>query len=185
LCKPAVDGAATPWHQDEAFKDPKYDYSEISFWMALQPVNEVNGCMEFIPGSHQVGVLPHRSPNDDPRIHAIECFEGFDHADAVACPLPAGGCTLHTGRTLHGAGPNRSNAPRYAYVLIFHVPPQPAQGQKNFPWLQDKKTARMERRKSWEEGAGKYVTIWRVIKSKGPADYKRFCLKLKKRLFGG
>lgn len=183
LVKPPLNGAATPWHQDEAFKDPRYDYGEISIWMPLQPVNEVNGCMEFIPGSHLVGILPHRTPNDDPRIHAIECFEGFNHADAVACPLPAGGCTLHFGRTLHGAGPNRSKEPRFAYVLIFNVPPEPAKNQKNFPWLQGKNTARMQRTKRWLQSGGKYVNIWRVIRSKELRDYKRLFLKLKKRLF--
>ena len=184
LCKPPINGAATPWHQDEAFKDPKYDYQEISIWMPLQPVNEVNGCMQFVPGSHRRGILPHRTPNDDPRIHAVECSEGFDAAEIVSCPLPAGGCTIHTGRTLHGAGPNRSNAPRYAYVLIFHVPPELAKSPKMFPWLQGKNTARMQRTNKWLESGGKFINLWRVFRNKELHDYKRTFLKLKKRLLG-
>ncbi len=187
LVKPPVDGAATPWHQDEAFKDARYLYKEISIWMPLQPVNEKNGCMAFIPKSHAKGILPHRSPNDDPRVHAVECCDGFDPADAVACPLPAGGCTIHFGRTLHAAGPNRSDAPRFAYVLIFHIPPELAGSSENpqaFPWLQGKKTARMQRTKQWMENGGTYVNWWRVITSKEFRDYKRTFQNLKKRLFG-
>jgi hypothetical protein len=33
-----LNGAATPWHQDEAFRDPAYDYAEITIWMPLQAV---------------------------------------------------------------------------------------------------------------------------------------------------
>ena len=182
LCKPPVDGAVTPWHQDEAFRNPSYDYSEISVWMPLQPVNEVNGCMEFIPGSHEWGILPHRTPNNDQRVHALECFEGFDPADAVACPLPAGGCTIHLGRTIHGAGANRSNGPRYAYVLIFRLEPVPAKESRSFPWLEKKNTARMKRINRWMEGRGTYVKYWRLLKNTELRDYRYLLPKLKKRL---
>ncbi len=182
LVKPPVDGAATPWHQDEAFKDPRFDYQEISFWMPLQAVDELNGCMEFIPGSHERGIQPHRSPNDDARVHAIECFDGFDRADAVACPLPAGGCTIHFGRTLHGAGPNRSDGPRYAYVLIFQTPPEENIDGKNFPWLHNKNTARMQRSKTWLRHGGKFVNLWRRFRNKELSDYKRTLLKMKDRV---
>ena len=181
LMKPPVDGAATPWHQDEAFKDPRFDYQEVSLWMPLQPVDGLNGCMAFIPGSHERGVLPHRTPNDDARVHAIECYEGFDASEAVPCPLPAGGCTVHFGRTLHGAGPNRSNAPRYAYVLIFNVPPVANVDGKSFPWLQNKNTARMQRSKEWMQHGGKFVNLWRRIRNKELRDYKRTFVKLSKR----
>lgn len=183
LVKPPINGAATLWHQDEAFKGLWPDYREVSFWLPLQAVNERNGCMEFIPGSHEKGILPHRTPNDDARVHALECFEGFDPADAVTCPLPAGGCTIHFGRTLHGAGPNRSDEPRYAYVLIFHVPPEESAGGKSFPWLQHKNTARMQRSKHWLLHGGKFVNLWRRVRNKEIHDYKRSFVKLKKRFF--
>jgi hypothetical protein len=150
--------------------------------MPLQPVDEVNGCMTFIPGSHRQGILRHGNPNNDPRIHAVECIEGFDPAEAVSCPLPAGGCTIHSGRTLHAAGPNRSDQPRFAYVLIFHTPPEPAQNPKSFPWLKDKNTARMHRTKRWLQQGGKFMILWRVFRNKELNDYKRTFRKLKRRL---
>jgi ectoine hydroxylase-related dioxygenase (phytanoyl-CoA dioxygenase family) len=147
--KPAFDGAVTPWHQDEAFRDPAFDYEEVSIWMPLQYVDERNGCMAFVPGTSQGEVLPHRSPNDDVRIHAIECYAGFDPQDAVACPIPAGGCTVHTGRTVHGAGANHSSEPRYAYVLVFDLPRRPRRIGRSFPWQATKKTGRMQRERAW------------------------------------
>jgi hypothetical protein len=178
LMKPAINGPATPWHQDEAFRDPDYDYNEISIWMPLQPVNQVNGCMEFIPGSHLQEILPHRSPNNDPRIHVLECYEGFDVADAISCALPPGGCTIHTGRTLHGAGPNRSDQPRFAYVLTFATPPVPAKQPRAFPWLKDKDTARLRRMKKWLRSGGLVVETWRMLKRTELRDYGKVLPRL-------
>ena len=36
---------------------------------------------------------------------------------ATACPVPAGGCTVHTGRTLHFTGGNTTAQPRRAYII--------------------------------------------------------------------
>ncbi len=178
LLKPAFNGPATPWHQDEAFRDPNSDYEEISIWMPLQPVDEVNGCMHFVPGSHLVGILPHRSPNNDPHVHGLECFEGFDPAQAVPRPLPAGGCTIHTGRTLHTAGPNTSAGPRLAYVLNFAIPPRPAATKRSFPWLEAKDTARLQRMRTWMRRGGMFVETWRLLKRTEPRDYGKLVSKL-------
>lgn len=161
LMKPARIGAATPWHQDEAFQDPGYDYNEVSFWLALQPTERANSCMEYLPGSHLHPVLPHGFPDGDSRIHALECIGAFDRTAAVACPLPAGGCVLHTQRTLHYAGPNISDRDRLAYVLIFDVVPTRATRQRDFPWRAVHKTARAQREQQWRRGGGLLVHLWR------------------------
>ncbi len=164
--KPAHDGAATPWHQDEAFHDPSLQYAEISIWVPLQPVDDANGCMQFIPGTG-AEVLPHRSPDSDARVHAVECFEGFDVAEAVTCPLDVGDCTVHTGRTVHGAGANHSAAPRYAYVMVFELPPIPRLTPRNFPWQVDKVTPRMLRERAWRRRGGFVVLAWRRLRALG------------------
>ncbi|MDR3536856.1 MAG: phytanoyl-CoA dioxygenase family protein [Acetobacteraceae bacterium] len=161
LLKPAGIGAATPWHQDEAFQDPALDYHELSFWLALQPTDRSNSCMEFIPGSHRWPVQPHWFPGDDPRVHALECVDGFDPGAAVACELPAGGCTIHTQRTLHYAGPNVSDRPRLAYVLIFDLVPTPAAEPRTFRWRDAHRTARAQREQAWRRRGGLLVHLWR------------------------
>lgn len=161
LMKPAEIGGPTPWHQDEAFQDPAFEYDEISFWLALQPVDEKNSCMAYIPGSHKGPVLPHGFPAGDARIHALECQDGFDPANAVLCPLPTGGCVIHNGRTVHGAGPNLSGRERMAYVLIFDRVPTPAQVDRQFPWRDQHRTARAERELEWRRHGGLLVHLWR------------------------
>jgi ectoine hydroxylase-related dioxygenase (phytanoyl-CoA dioxygenase family) len=161
LMKPARIGGATPWHQDEAFQDPAFEYNEISFWLALQPVDSANSCMAYLPGSHRGAVLPHGFPGGDARIHALECVSGFDPADAVLCPLPAGGCVIHNQRTVHGAPPNVSDSDRLAYVLIFDTVPVPARVPRSFPWRSSHKTARAQRELAWRRQGGLLVHMWR------------------------
>jgi hypothetical protein len=167
LIKPARTGGATPWHQDEAFRDPAYDRHDLSFWLPLHPVDQRNSCMEFLPGSHLGEVLEHRLLNGDPKVHALECCGAFDPARAVPCPLPVGGATLHTGRTLHYAGPNLSDAPRYAYVVIFDTPPTPHPKPRSFPWQAGWQTDRQEREASWRRRGGFAVEIWRGLRKVG------------------
>ena len=180
LLKPAQIGAATPWHQDEAFLNPDYNYNEVSFWLALQPTDRTNSCMEFIPGSQKGPVLPHGFPGDDPRVHALECKSGFDPGDAVPCLLPTGGCTIHSHRTLHYAGPNISDRPRLAYVLLFNTVPTPRTEPRAFPWLDKQKTARAERELTWRRRGGLLVHLWRQRNRMKASDIKAIAFDLKR-----
>ena len=144
MLKPAGTGGETPWHQDEAFYRKYTNYQAITFWMPLQSVNPSNGCLEFIPSSHKGPLLPHRSINNDPRIHGLEA-DGVDASQLIACPLPAGGVSIHHSRTLHHSGPNRSDEPRRAYALGFAVRSRKFTLRKDFPWNAEKATAREKR----------------------------------------
>lgn len=144
IFKPARYGAETPWHQDEAYWNPALNYNAFSLWIPLQPAKLENGCMQFVPRSHHWEILPHHSIGNDPRVHGLE-VEGADTSAAVACPLPAGGATLHHNRTLHYTGPNRSDVPRRAYILGFGVPPKPSAEKRIFYWNDSKRTPREER----------------------------------------
>ena len=159
--KPAHDGAVTPWHQDEAFHDPMFYYEEISIWVPLQPVDAENGCMCFLRGTALDHVLPHGSPGGDARVHVVECISGFEPQEAVSCPLPLGACTVHGGRTIHGAGANHSGAPRYAYILVFENARRPRTEPRAFPWLAVQNTKRAARAKAWRRRGGYVVLAWR------------------------
>ena len=138
-------GTVTPWHQDDAFTDARIEHREVNFWIPLQAVSVDNGCMQFIPGSHLYDVLPHGPLGGDVTAHGLECVGGFDPAHAVACPLMPGDCTVHAGRTLHAAGANLSDQPRYAYALNFRLPRRRSSVATNFPWHNTWRPSRIER----------------------------------------
>jgi len=166
ILKPPRQGAATPWHQDEASGDDfGFPYPRLSIWMPLQDATTENGCMWFSPGSHRRGVLPHRSPDNDPRVHALECTGAFNAGEAMACPIPAGAATAHLGRTLHCAGPNRSDGPRCAYIFTFEVPSERPRERRQFAWNNSKQAANIVRRRRWQRRGGLLVEISRKLRA--------------------
>ncbi len=150
ILKPEGTGSPTPWHQDEAYWNPNFEYNSVSFWIPLQEATPQNGCLYFLPGSHRWEILPHQSIGGDSRVHGLELVEnGVDLPGAVACPLAAGGATIHLNRTLHYAGPNKTNAPRRAYIAGYGVPATSRAGEvRRFPWNEIKNTARETRAKA-------------------------------------
>ena len=141
--------AATPWHQDEAYWEPEFEYNELSIWIPLQEATLENGCMQFVPGTHRQEVLPHHPIGNDPRVIGLEADDAEVHAKgAVACPIPAGGATIHSSRTLHYTSPNHSDGPRRAYILMFGAPRKKRAIARNFYWLEQQKTRWQERREA-------------------------------------
>jgi ectoine hydroxylase-related dioxygenase (phytanoyl-CoA dioxygenase family) len=118
----------TPWHQDYAYSQMPYAQAgakiqnrSLHFWVALDDVDVSNGCMHFIPGKHLSPLLPHYvasgDPNNDARLLATDQVE----TDlAVACPINAGGCTIHFSGTPHYTSGNTSpDRHRRAYIFTF------------------------------------------------------------------
>lgn len=145
IFKPAGVGAATPWHQDEAYWDPSLQYQSASIWMPLQEATIENGCLWFVPGSHEWPVVEHRPIGGNVKVHGLEMIDLELVRDAVASPLPAGGITIHRNRTAHYARANTSNIPRRALILSTGLPSRPYPGKRSFPWNEMKQTAREER----------------------------------------
>jgi ectoine hydroxylase-related dioxygenase (phytanoyl-CoA dioxygenase family) len=147
IMKPAFKGAATPWHQDDSFVHKSSRFLEsISIWMPLQDVTVENGCMRYIRGSNLGPLFPHRSPNNDPRIHGLELASPPDLTHCVPVPMRAGSAVVHHSRTIHGAGVNGGSEPRRAYVLGYAVKTGKRRLLKrDHPWNLEKQTAREQR----------------------------------------
>jgi len=118
LVKMPQDSKPSAWHQDLPYW-PMVESDALSCWMALDDVDENNGCMQFIAGTHKLGRLP--------PINLVEPQDIFqlvppgvqiDPTPAVM-RMKAGSCTFHHGLTFHYAGPNRSDRPRRAIVTIY------------------------------------------------------------------
>jgi ectoine hydroxylase-related dioxygenase (phytanoyl-CoA dioxygenase family) len=148
ILMPARIGAETPWHQDEAYWNDEMEYNAMSIWIPLQEATLENGCMWFIPQSHKGEVFPHHSIGHDVRVHGLEMDALPSEEKSIACPIPAGGCTIHHNRTMHFAGANKSDQPRRAYILAFGVPATKRATPLNFYWNKMKQTAREQRAKA-------------------------------------
>src|SRR5260221_2399703 len=97
--------SVTPWHQDAALSYVKpwprpLQMDRLHFWVPMQDATQENGCMEFIAGSHKQLLLEHmpmKSVENENVLMTTPPPEGR----RVACPVAAGGFTIHTPRTLH------------------------------------------------------------------------------------
>lgn len=165
IFKPSRIGGRTPWHQDEAFREPAFDYEEISIWIALTESTIENGAMAYIPGSHLLGVLPHRLHGGSKQANTIECHAGFDPDTAAVRPIPAGAMIIHHGRTVHGAGANNSDSPRLAYILQYSTPPKLRKVPNDFPWLEHLRRANQQQRMSALMLGGMFPEMMRVLRS--------------------
>lgn len=112
--KPAHFGTQMPWHQDAAHPN---SYDILKIWMPLDPVTVENGCLQFIPGSHLGGLRPHRSYEGDPSGLSL-ATDHVDSSQAIVCPLPTGGATIHHRYTLHHSQANTTDIPRRAFVTV-------------------------------------------------------------------
>ncbi|MFH0246492.1 phytanoyl-CoA dioxygenase family protein [Streptomyces sp. HK10] len=133
--KPPVVGSAKPWHQDMAFAPPGFGPEEhgiVTVWIALEPATPRNGCLEFVPGSHLLGLLPHtgdreRLPGEPPLAEAVEPHVAKEHlpgtAEPVTVPLEPGSAVMFDGMVLHRSAPNTTAAePRTAVSFVYRVP---------------------------------------------------------------
>ena len=136
IIKPSFCGSETPWHQDQAYHDPALRYNSTNVWLALSDATLDNGCMQYVPGSHHMDVLPHHNIGHDPTTAGLEVDDPGQYSErAVACPVQAGCAVIHRSYVLHYAGPNSTENPRLAYVLVFGCEPRPREKPLDFPWL--------------------------------------------------
>ena len=95
----------------------------VNVWAPLVPAREENGCMQFVPGTHRLGVVPHEQ-----RKHYLEIRE--DHlqprlGDAVSIELDPGDVVLFHNLLFHSGLPNRSDQVRWSLDWRYQDATQP------------------------------------------------------------
>ena len=135
ILKPAGYGIDTPWHQDQAYHDPRFRYETINFWLPLEDATVENGCMWYVPYTHGGAVVPHEylEPGDSSTAMVAQ-NQAYWHMNGVSVPCPAGSVVLHHSYCMHYAGPNTTDWPRRAYISVFESMKQPLRKPLQFPW---------------------------------------------------
>jgi phytanoyl-CoA hydroxylase len=117
--KPAGTNHITPPHQDNYyfnFAPP----SVLTMWMALDPVDEENGCLRYVPGSHLRGIRPHGRTKTLGFSQGISDYGEADRAIETSIPLQPGDVTIHHGNTIHRADANLSTTRhRRSFAMVF------------------------------------------------------------------
>lgn len=118
--KPPQTGKRTPWHQDAKYWDMQ-PVVTASIWLALEPVDRENGCMEFVPGSHRGPLLEHHELDleTDRAALRLEIDQEVDPDSVIPVELNTGEASVHHSHLLHGAAPNTSGRSRNALVVRY------------------------------------------------------------------
>ncbi len=120
--KPPSLNQATPPHQD-GFYFMLEPCHALTMWMALDMVDEDNGCVRYVRGSHKNGMRPHGRTQTLGFSQGITDFgKGSDQLDEVACTARPGDLLAHHALTIHRAEANSSaTRNRRALGFIFYA----------------------------------------------------------------
>ena len=102
----------------------------ISIWVALDDATHNNGCLYFLPGTHQK--TDYRDIGITKNMKAIfTLYPELASVEAVAVPMKAGSASFHNGLCIHGAGPNMTTRSRRAMTCAYMPEGATFNGQKN------------------------------------------------------
>jgi ectoine hydroxylase-related dioxygenase (phytanoyl-CoA dioxygenase family) len=92
--------------------------TEVTAWVALDDVDEENGCMSMVPGSQSWG-------NHIDFLNTLSAFDAMPDEfegrpiEVRTCPVRKGEVHFHHALTWHGSNRNLSTRPRRAIALHF------------------------------------------------------------------
>ncbi len=119
--KPAGISLPTPPHQDGWYfmLEPN---EAVTMWLAMDHVDEENGCVRYLPGSHRDGLRPHA------RTKTLGFSQGLtdygsesDRQQEVAIAAEPGDLLVHHALTVHRADANQSTSrSRKALGFIYY-----------------------------------------------------------------
>lgn len=115
--KPAERGGVNMWHQDNPLWPVIDPPVQVTAWVALDDVDESNGCMSMVPGSHLWGNQMHFLAQLENYTSMPRQWEGHD-IEVRRCPVRKGEVHYHHSLTWHGSHANQSG--RHRRAIAFH-----------------------------------------------------------------
>lgn len=103
--RPGTESGTVQWHQDWTFCDEDGPPA-VGVWCPLTDVDDRNGCLRLVPGSHHLNRRPRGFLEQFPYPEFVPRLES-DYA--VELPLRAGQAVVYSLRVFHSSQPNRSD----------------------------------------------------------------------------
>lgn len=117
------------WHQDAGYTeqmktaDGVESLRMVNVWTPLVPARVENGCMQFVPGTHKLGVVPHVEREYYLEI-AREHLEPY-LSQAIDIELDPGDVVLFSNLLFHVGLPNRTQTIRWSVDWRYQDATQP------------------------------------------------------------
>ncbi|MCM5663066.1 phytanoyl-CoA dioxygenase family protein [Galbibacter mesophilus] len=119
FCKPAKHGGVVAWHQDYSYWTRTVKMQHLTCWVGLDDATVENGCLHYIPKSHQWGLLdkPVLTGEMEGLFSVLNKEQVKAFENAVPIEMKKGHATFHHPLMVHGSYENKSDQPRRAFVL--------------------------------------------------------------------
>jgi non-haem Fe2+, alpha-ketoglutarate-dependent halogenase len=119
FCKLPGDPMEVPLHQDAIYW-PLTPTKSVTVWLAIDDADVENAAMQFVPGSHRLGPLPHdEKPLDGTRVLKRQVSDSARYGERVDNVLRAGEVSMHSDLLLHGSRANTSTRRRAGLTLRY------------------------------------------------------------------
>src|SRR5690606_1276506 len=113
--RPQTRQGRLPLHRDYSFVD-RVAHTAVHLWIPLIDVDERNGCLHVVPGSHALMPSPF-AVNEYPSPFQ-PVMDELDREYTTRVPMPAGSALAYDAGLLHGSGENHSAHLRPACIAI-------------------------------------------------------------------
>jgi phytanoyl-CoA hydroxylase len=117
------EGSEVHWHQDFGSRHDDA-FRLVNVWVPLVTVDQTSGCLQFIPGSHRQGVVPHRDWFLS-QVHICDQYIQPVLDQAISIELDPGDVVVFDNLLFHHAVPNRSNRIRWSVVFRYQDATKP------------------------------------------------------------
>jgi ectoine hydroxylase-related dioxygenase (phytanoyl-CoA dioxygenase family) len=119
FCKPSHHGGVVAWHQDYSYWTRTKPMQHLTCWIGLDDATTENGCLQYIPGSHEWDLLPITGlAGDMEAIRSVLNDEQWAQLqNPVSIELKQGEASFHHPLMVHGSRENSSDRPRRATVI--------------------------------------------------------------------
>ncbi|NQX42299.1 Phytanoyl-CoA dioxygenase (PhyH) [Pedobacter steynii] len=118
FCKPARHGGVVAWHQDYSYWTRTGPMQHLTCWVGLDDASTENGCLYYVPKSHNWGLLDKPDlAGDMEGLMQYLTEEQKAEFKPVPIELKKGHATFHHPLMVHGSFPNKSPCSRSAFVL--------------------------------------------------------------------
>ena len=117
--KPPKLGTPTPPHQD-GFYFCRQPNLALTLWLALDDMDDENGTLHYIAGSHTHGILSHSASQVLGFSQGVQADDLTIFGREVSCHLRRGDLLIHDSATIHRASGNPSNRLRRALALVYY-----------------------------------------------------------------
>lgn len=123
IMKDAKVGGAWAWHQDYGYwyQNGVLFPDLTSAYIAVDPANRENGCLQVIRGSHRLGRIEHVMTGDQAGADRERVQEILKRLDLVYVEMEPGDVLFFHANLLHRSDQNHSEHPRWSMICCYNA----------------------------------------------------------------